>query len=193
MDELEKISKKRIYKKGDILFFAGDLPKKLLFLIDGEVEIYKSDLKGDEIVMGVFAQFSLIAEMPTLNNIPYPATARCKKDSTIYEIEINDELLSVLNQPIVKFFIDSMAKKIEKLENIISYLTITDARIRVAKYLYDNRTNLSDLSQRQIASNLRLTPEGLSRILKRFKDENIVSTVSKKLMVPDINKLKEMI
>lgn len=189
--EIEKNSKKRVYKKGDILFFAGDMPTKLLFLTKGEIEIFKHDSNGDEIIMGTFAPFSLIAEMPTLNNVPYPATARCIEDSMVYEMEISDEILSILQFRLFRFFIDSMTKKIEKLENIISYLTISDAKSRVAKYIYDNMSTLNNTTQRQIASNLRLTPEGLSRILKKFKEEEIIATKSKKIVILDLERLKK--
>lgn len=191
--DIEKNSKIKVYKKGDILFFAGEQPKKIIFLTEGKVEMFKNDSNGDEITIGIFSPLSLIAEMPTMNNIPYPATARCKEDCVIYEISINEEIFLALNLPVVKLFVDSLKQKIEKLEKIISYLTISNAKTRVAKYIYDNRINLNTMTQRQIASMLRLTPEGLSRIFKKLKNDGVIKTVSKKIIIVDVEKLEKMI
>jgi len=49
---------------------------------------------------------------------------------------------------------------------------------------------LSQLTQRQIASNIMLTPEGLSRIIKRFKKAGLVEVRSKKLYIIDAEGLK---
>ena len=39
------------YKKGSMLFFEGETPKSFIFLIKGQLKLYKSDPKGNEIVI----------------------------------------------------------------------------------------------------------------------------------------------
>ncbi len=51
---LEEISTIKKYKKEQFLFFEGDRAESLLILIDGIVKIYKSDTKGNEVVLNHF-------------------------------------------------------------------------------------------------------------------------------------------
>ena len=190
---LESVAKKRELEAGKIIFYAGEQPKRFLILASGEVEVYKHDEKGNEIVMGQFIAPSLIAEMPTLKGIPYPATARCKSDVEIYEIgfeSIQDYISKT--SPLSQIFISSLTQKIQHLESVLRYATISNASARVVSFLIDNEPQLHQFTQRQIASNIMLTPEGLSRILKRFKEAGIVEVRSKKLYIIDRDKLLEI-
>ncbi|MFA5501622.1 MAG: Crp/Fnr family transcriptional regulator [Sulfurovaceae bacterium] len=190
---LEAIAKKREFEAGKILFYAGEQPQKFLVLAGGEVEVYKHDEKGNEIVLGQFVAPSLVAEMATLKSIPYPATARCKSTAQIYEIDL-DLVQSYISKssPLSQVLINSLTKKIQHLEGVLKYATISNASVRTTSFLIDNEHQLSQLTQRQIASNIMLTPEGLSRILKRFKEAGIVEVRSKKLYIIDRDKLLEI-
>ncbi len=187
---LESVAKKREFEAGKILFYAGEQPKQFLILASGEVEVYKHEEKGNEIVMGQFVAPSLIAEMATLKGIPYPATARCKSSVEIYEIGL-DSVQSYISKssPLSQVLINSLTQKIQHLESVLKYATISNASVRTASFLIDNEYKLQQFTQRQIASNIMLTPEGLSRILKRFKEAGLVEVRSKKLYIIDRDKL----
>jgi CRP/FNR family transcriptional regulator len=194
IEYLESVAQKREYKAGKILFYAGEQPKQFLILARGEAEVYKHDKKGNEIMIGQFRAPSLIAEMPTLKGIPYPATARCKSGVEMYEIDfesIQDYISKT--SPLSQVFIGSLINKIQYLESIIKYATISDASIRAASFLIDNEHQLQQFTQRQIASNIMLTPEGLSRILKRFKEAGLVEVQYKKLHIINLEGLQKLI
>lgn len=194
LNYLESVAKKREYRAGKILFYAGEQPKQFLILANGEVEIYKHDKKGNEIIVGVFAAPSLIAEMATLESIPFPATARCKNNVEIYEIGL-DSVQAYISKssPLSQVLINSLTKKIQYLESILRYATISNASVRTATFLINHEHQLCQFTQRQIASNIMLTPEGLSRIIKRFKDDGIVEVRSKKLYIINKSKLLKLI
>lgn len=193
LEYLGSASQKREFEAGKILFYAGEQPKQFLILASGEVEVYKHDKKGNEIVMGQFVAPSLIAEMATLKGITYPATARCKSSAEIYEIGL-DSLQSYISKssPLSQVLINSLTQKIQHLESVLRFATISNASARTASFLIDNEHQLQQFTQRQIASNIMLTPEGLSRILKRFKEAGIVEVRSKKLYIIDRDKLLEI-
>jgi len=191
---LETIAIKREFEAGKILFYAGEQPQKFLVLARGEVEVYKHDEKGNEIVLGQFVAPSLVAEMATLKSIPYPATARCKSAVEIYEIGL--ELLQSFiskSSPLSQVLINSLTKKIQHLESVLKYATIANASVRTASFLIDHEHQIFQLTQRQIASNIMLTPEGLSRILKRFKEAGLIEVRSKKLHIIDLEGLQKLI
>ncbi len=191
---LRSVARSRTLNLGEILFYAGEEPKQFLILAHGEVEVFKHDKKGNEIIIGEFKAPSLIAEMATLERTTYPATARSNSDVIIYEIDLADlePYISKNSSPLAQVFINSLTKKIQHLESVLKYATISNASARTASFLIDNEQQLSILTQRKIASNLMLTPEGLSRILKRFKENGLVEVIAKKLYIANRAKLLEI-
>jgi len=192
LEHLESLAQKKEFESGKILFYAGEQPQKFLILASGEIEIFKHDKKGNEIVIGRLIAPSLIAEMATLKNIPYPATAKCKNSVEIYEIDFNSVLYYISkSSPLSQMLIDSLIKKIQYLESTLRYVTISNASVRIATFLIENKDQLSKLTQREIASNTMLTPEGLSRILKRFKEKGLIEVRSRKLHIVDLEGLRK--
>jgi len=190
----EKTMKKKMYQKDEIVFYAGDEPKKLFILDGGEVVIYKNDENGNEVVMGIFDNIALLAEMPTITQTPYPASARATKESIVFEIDSSVIIEHISGHiGISKMVISSLLDKIQNLESIIRYFTISNSKLKVATYLYNNQDKISNITQREIAKYLMLTPEGLSRILREFKTNNVIKVVKKRLHIIDNEKLRKMI
>jgi CRP-like cAMP-binding protein len=175
LQRLENICTKKSFKKGNILFFEGDKPKYLYILLKGEIKIFKSDKKGGIVVLHHLYDNNLIAELANLENIPYPATAEFEVDSEVLEINYEIFERDFLYNPSISFkIIKSLSKKIKQLEKVINQNLIMDSTSRVAKFIYENEELFVNLKNNKIASILNLTPETLSRIVRKFKDSNIL-------------------
>ena len=68
-NRLYKISSLKEYKKGNIIFYEGDQPKKLKLLLDGIVKVYKVDSKGNEVILHFFQPQILIAQTAHMQKI----------------------------------------------------------------------------------------------------------------------------
>jgi len=165
---LASISTKKFFTKDEVLFYEKDEPRYLTLLVSGTLKVYKSDPKNNEIVLHRFLPGSLIAEMAVLEGIPYPASACFESDGSVIEIDFirfKEEFLT--NPKIALMFFKSLSRKIKHLENVISLNIVLDSTARVAKYICENEDALS-LKHTQLAQYLHMTPETLSRILKKF-------------------------
>ena len=169
ISKLESISKKNIYHKGNILFYEKEEAASLLFLIEGVVKIYKTDLKSKEVIMRRFRAPTFIAEMAALEQIPYPASASFETDGTVVSIDYTHFKEHFMSDPKIAFaFIKSLSRKIKNLEEVIELNIVLDTTARLAKYIYENESILSELKNYQLAEDLHMTPETLSRTLKKF-------------------------
>lgn len=167
--QIGTFSKKVRYSKRGVLFYEKEPTKSLILLIEGSVKIYKIDLKNNEVVLGHFKAPSLIAEMATLEGIPYPASAVFETDGAVIMIDFERFKEEFLNDPAISFsFIKSLSKKIKRLENLISLNIVLDSTARLAKYIYDHEDALSSLKNYELAHDLHMTPETLSRTLKKL-------------------------
>ena len=191
--ELEQISKKKKFKKDEILFYRGDEAKYLYLLVSGIVKVYKHDYKDNEIIIHNLTAPTFIAEIANYDNIPYPANCSFETDSEVYVIEYNEFKKRFLSKPeISMMLIKSLTKKIKALENFINYNITADSNIKIAQFLYENEDILSSLKQVKIASILNITPETLSRKISKLKKEKIIENESGYIKILEHKKLKDL-
>ncbi|ECR1446015.1 nitrosative stress-sensitive transcriptional regulator NssR, partial [Campylobacter jejuni] len=81
--------------------------------------------------------------------------------------------------------ISSLFDKIKILEKKLSQNAL-DLRTRLLKYLLENEKNLDTISQKQIAIDLNVRAQSLSRVLKELKISELIDT--KKGRIEILNK-----
>ncbi len=162
------ISKKRVFSKNEILFYEKEIPKNLIIILDGTVKVYKINPKNNEIILHRFKGINFIAEMATFESIPYPASSAFETDGVIIEIDFKEFKEKFLcNKDIALAIFKSLTHKIKYLDNVINLNIVLDSTARVAKYICENQDAL-EMKNNQLSQYLHMTPETLSRILKRF-------------------------
>ena len=169
LKELESISKRVNYTKGSILFYEKEDAKSLIMLTEGVIKIYKTDLKNNEVIMRRFRAPSLVAEMATFEEIPFPASASFETDGTVVIIDFEKFKKQFMDKPgVSSSIIKSLSKKVKNLEEVIDLNIVLDTTARLAKYLHEHGDVLNELKNYQIAEDLHMTPETLSRTMKKF-------------------------
>ncbi|PLY16048.1 Crp/Fnr family transcriptional regulator [Sulfurimonas sp. CVO] len=174
--------------KNNIVFYEGDKPKYLYLLTKGVIKLYKTSSNHKEIVLKYFHNNELIGEVANFEGIPYPATAKAYSDVEVLKIDFEKLKEIVFSNPNMAFNIQtSLIRKIKNLENIISTNLVLDSKERVAKYIYNHADDFFQTKNVEIAEVLGVSPETLSRILKFFKDNNIINIknkyIDKKLLI----------
>jgi CRP/FNR family transcriptional regulator len=183
---LEEISNIVEYKKGTILFFEGDEAKNMIVLLDGILQVYKTDQKGNKVILHHFFPVDIIAEIVNLEHIRYPASAEFETDGRA--LIINYELFEkeFLKDPEVSFaFIKSLSKKIKYLENVIATNMVMNSTARVAKFICEHGHEISKLKKSLIAADLNMTPETLSRILKKLSTLGLIEKQKDQIVILD--------
>ena len=189
-NRLYKISSLKEYKKGNIIFYEGDQPKKLKLLVDGIVKVYKVDAKGNEVILHFFQAQTLIAETAHMQKINYPATAICETDCKLLEIDYALFEKDFLRNPEISLkIIQSLSKKVKALQNVITTNLTMDTFSRICKFIYENENHINELSHRKIAAILNITPETLSRNLSTLKKDGIVAVNNRKIEILDKDRL----
>lgn len=175
MEYLLSISKLKTLQEGEILFYKGDAPTQLYVLLDGKCKIYKHNKQGHEVVMKLFEDVSLIAELANLEHIAYPSNCVASEVSTFLVIDYKRfEHYFLKNSDLLLLFVKSLTQQVFNLERIIHSNITLDAPSRVAKFLYENEEEFYAKTNVEIAQHLNITPETLSRVLKKFKNAEIL-------------------
>lgn len=186
--QIEKIGIIREYEAGEIIFYEGDESHYFHFLIGGEVSIFKSTA-NETMFIHRFRAPSLIAEVATLKQIPYPASCESIQSSKILKISRDPFLQLIQNDPSLSIaLISSLTQKISALEHTLQRHSAPNALAKVARLIREDPKIFKRLKGIEIAHLLGITPETLSRMIKKLKSEGIISHLKKEgliLLLPD--------
>jgi CRP/FNR family transcriptional regulator len=168
------------YPKDSIVFTQGEISHHLMILIDGVVSIYKHDSKGNEVVIGYFNKYALLAEAATLRKTPLPSSARFQTDGSVLKISLDGFEKFLLSHSRVSYeMIQSLLEKIDLLQQNIHFNLAATSKEKVLNFYQRNSKLALDLKQYEIASILGMTPETLSRnIAKLLKEEKLVQSAA---------------
>ncbi|CAA6810884.1 MAG: Transcriptional regulator, Crp/Fnr family [uncultured Sulfurovum sp.] len=193
--EIELLANMATLKKlsyDNILFYEGEEPQYFYLLLDGYIKVYKTDLKGNEIVIHYFRRSTFIAEMSSLENFRFPATAIAKRDDVEVLLIDKEKFFNLLqtNAHFSFHMIKSMTVKIKQLEQVINRNMVYDALAKVCSFLDEYPNDFQYGKNKEIANFLNMAPETLSRILSQLKKLEIID---KNNLLLDKEKLKTLL
>ncbi len=189
---LQKISTVKVFEKNRVVFFKGDSSKYLHILLEGNIKIYKNNIKGNEVVLKILNTPSLVAELANLEHMPYPSSCSTMIDSKILLVDFEKfEKHFLNNTKFLLMFVKSLTKTIIMLEKTISLNLTLDSTSKVAKHIYETFPNSCQMNHKITASTLNMTPETYSRIIRKFKDENLIEEENGNFIILDEKKLKK--
>ena len=189
---LQEISTLKIFKKNSIVFFRGDSSKYLHILLEGSLKIYKYNQNNNEVMIKMLNSASLVAELANLEHMPYPSSCSTLSESKILLVDYERYENHFLKNPeFLLMFVKSLTKTILMLEKTISLNLTLDSTSKVAKHIYETFPNACHLSHKIRASALNMTPETYSRIIRKFKNENLIVEEKGEFTILDEKKLRE--
>ena len=173
LKRLEDISILKKYKKGEFLFMEGEESKWLHLLIKGSLKLYKIGPK--EIFMHQFNGISFVAELANFENIKFPATAIFLTGGEVLKIDYDKFYAEFLSNPRVSLqIIKSLSQKLKIASELIHQELVLNSEAKVASFLVNHADLFNELKHIKIASILNITPETFSRILAKFKTQNLI-------------------
>lgn len=178
--------------KNDTIFLEGEKSDYLHVLLSGTAKVYRVDGKGNELLLHNFKAQSLIAELANLEHMCFPASCKMTTDGYVAKIKFEDfQQLMQRHSLLSVRVISSLTKKMKFLDNVIQQNLLLGSQAKIANFIYENEDIFIAQKQHQVASMLFITPETLSRNLKKFKEYGILENNKNKFTVTNREKLKE--
>ncbi len=171
-EELAAMARLQHFDKGATLFTRGETGNALIIVVDGVVSIYKHDSKGNEITIGFFHRYALVAEAAILRRSPLPSSAAFKTDGTVLKIALDGFEAFLLKHPVFAYkIIHSLLDKIDLLQQNIHFGLAATSKEKIINFYRRDPKIAGDLKQYEVASILGMTPETLSRGIRALLRE----------------------
>jgi len=187
----------------EILFRQHEPAKDFFYIISGTVKLSLLSIDGAEKVIDLINQNQTFAEAIIFQSIPnFPVSATALKKSLLLRINADSYTKILHNSPptCIKV-ITALSIRLHWSVQELDRLSLHNATYRLVSYLLDNistdtvESATIDLSVAKhiIASRISVTPETLSRTLKRLSQQNLIEVHDKHIILLDLNKLRNMI
>jgi CRP/FNR family transcriptional regulator len=190
LKKLNEISSIKSFQPGNILFYEGDEPKNLYFLLDGLVKLYRYDKNDNINILSYYYSQALIGEAATLQRIPHQVSAECETHSSILVVSFNEFEKHFLRDPNVALgIIMQLVTKVQQLMNTNMQQTSMQ---KLAGLIFENHELFSKLKKYKIAEILNMAPETFSRNLKKLQADGIIYYDKNNFEIKDKQALSEL-
>ena len=174
----------RSYQAGDIVFHEAEKCRGFFAIKSGGVKLYRLTPDGREQVVHNLGAGQTFAEAALLNMGYFPAAAVATESPTeLLEIE-GERFLRLFREDnrIAAAMVGSLSMRLLSLVERVEELSLVNAGSRLARWLArqpstgpKERPKVElQLQKKELAAHLSMTPETLSRLLRRWQDEGFV-------------------
>lgn len=191
------------YDKGELITMEGDPFEGLGIILEGKVNITKSNEAGERIIMAQMSKAGLFGEMIAFSSRKvWPATviamSKCKIMTVSPESIINHcQKMCVGHKQLMINMLEIVSNKALGLNRKVNYLSIKSMRGKISKFLMEeySKTNKLmfeiDYNRNELAEFLHVSRPSMSRELSRMKDEGIIDYHQSTFKVLDLEKLSD--
>lgn len=191
----------QVYKKNELIFREGAYPSGIFYITKGKVKKYKVDNDGKEQIIYLAVTGQLFGYHAVLSEARYSDSTAVLEESTVAFIPKEDFLNALDYSPLLtRRLLKTLSHEFAVLANSLSVFSLKTVRERLALQLILIREKYKDnyvdgmlieisISREDLASLVGTARENIVRVLSEFKEENILESKGRKIMIKDVDRL----
>lgn len=187
------------YKKGETLHTRDSVFTDVVLVLNGHLRSFMGSVSGKEITLFNLLERDMCILSPyyVYQNLTSEIYLKADVDSKVIIIDSSffKELTS-LNHSVQSFFVSLILDKLSKVMWVLEQVVFLNLDSRLASFLineyYVNDSNILNITHIEIANHLGSAREVISRLLKRFENDNLVKLSRGSIEILDVDKLKSL-
>jgi CRP-like cAMP-binding protein len=204
-DALERLAgsmRARRFRRGEVIFHAGDPGDALFVILAGEVKISLPSETGDEAILATLRPGDAFGEIALLDGAPRSAsaTARSATETVVLPRDRFHELIAT-EAGFRDAIFASIAGELRRLTRHVEELHFLDITgrlaARLARLAQDGGTPSTDgtyrlrrdLTQGDLAAMVGCTRQSVNKLLGQFTDDGLVRVERDGIVVTDLDRL----
>lgn len=201
-DKLEILGRliiERRVKKSEIVCLAGEPANVLYFVVSGVIKLFNTSFEGKEQILNLVRPGQSFGDIAVFGGGVQPMNAQAITESILYGIERNDfeSLISELPQ-FAWNVIRIMANQTRRYISLVEDFSFKHVDSRLAKILLEYGGNvetsfLPQLTHHDIAAMAGTAREVIGKTLRDFANKGIISLDGRRIVITDIETLREVV
>ncbi len=203
LDLISDLKRVGYFIAGQRIIMEGSLAKGIYFIESGQVKLFKTDSRGQELLLRFAAPGDVIGYSVSENSNEYEVSAMAVLDTRVCFIDFNAYLNLTTRFPefafeLLKFYsreLSRMEQKSLKLATMTVPQKVADA-ILVMESAFGSSGEMKPLnlvlSRQDIANLAGTTKEQVSKVISDLSSRGIVDTKGKLISILQRDKLKEL-
>ncbi len=188
MLEISGITSSRILDKGELAYSAGEISHALFVVNTGKIKLYRLTANGKEQVLQIVGPGEFIGELTLFSSLPLADFAEAMEKTTLCVLEGSKLKKLMEKYPQIAFKVmDELSRRLNTAESRIESISLGSVAERIAAALLDMsaKEDIIDLpmSKGDLASQLGMSQETLSRKLTEFQDEGLITLSGQRRIV----------
>lgn len=183
LNEVMQVVRSFSYKKGEILYHAGDESNALYIVNRGQIKVYRLSETGKEQLIRILNSGDFTGELALFQETVHEAYAEALVDTEICLIHRHDLQQLLIKYPSISLkILTEFASRLQLAEKQSTLFATEKVETRLALFLaelLDAKSKTDSvielpMSKKDLASYLGTTPETISRRLKEFETEGFI-------------------
>lgn len=189
----------RLYDRGESLFERGQPADRLFCVVHGAIRVVRRGPGGREKVIHLLEGPALVAEVPVLMGIDYPASADCAEPCTVLVLPRSAMLDSFRrDQDLALKLLGAAMSRMHELTASLTAHGQRSGAVRAASYLLGLSHSQGDelslpAAKKDVACFLGLQPESFSRALGSLKKDGLIEVDEQRVRILDRAALERML
>ncbi|WP_338471119.1 Crp/Fnr family transcriptional regulator [Niallia sp. XMNu-256] len=188
MDEIMKTVHSASFKKGEIIYHAGDESDSLYIVNKGKIRIYRLSESGKEQLVRMLQPGDFTGELALFQNGVHEAYAEAIIDTDVCLIKRGDLQEFLLKYPSISLkILTEFSNRLQQAEKQTTVNATEKVETRLALFLVEcsERNDgahefVLPMSKKDLASYLGTTPETISRRLTDLEEQRLIKQKPKK-------------
>lgn len=193
------------YSKGDYIYMPDQSSDKIFFLTEGRVKIGNLGENGKEITKAILNTGEVFGELAMIGEDKRRDFAYAMEDCKICVLT-TDEMKHLMKEHsnLSMFFMRIMGSRVLEMENRLESLVFKDSRSRIVEYLVDLVQKRGQrvgyewvvrkfITHQEIANLTATSRQTVTTVLNELRTKELITFNRKRLLVRDIDLLKEEI
>ncbi len=191
------------YKKKEVIFREGDYAKSIYQLKSGKLRAFKMNEDGKELSTNFFNTGDFFGFSTVMNTSEHTYSVAVLEDCTLLQFSKEVFLSEVFeSKELSEIFLKLLSKEVSVKEENLLKLAYNSVRKRVADSLIDLKEKFGEesskdytvkMSRDNLASIVGTSPESVIRVLHDLKEEGLITTSGRDIIVLDSDKLGRII
>ncbi len=190
------------FKKGKLIFYQNGMPTGVFLIKSGKAKIYKTGAYGKDQIFYIYKNGDLFGYHALLCNENYEESCEAIEDCEVLFVNKYDFKFLLTKIPQIQLLIiQNISHEFGVLVNTITILAQKNLRERLALYLvilkerYQEEGNARTqivLSREDLANVIGTTRESLGRLLKEFREDQLIKIDKRAIEVINLKKVQEI-